>query len=846
MTWIGIVLGAFLGAAWGDATDDDSQISRYFEQLRRRGFYQVAEAHAESRLADPLLPAERRIEFVIELSRTLVAHALSAADDQQQELWEKAGAVLAEELSVAGDSPRRIVIEVYAALVPTARAEQLVWDVETAPFEEPLQESLDRVSQEALQKLAKMEQSLTERIRALEGRKKGSSGSGAGVTVVELRRLLFHLRLKMGFMKQARARLSPGGSQERHSDLIDADEHFRKLASSSSDEWQSQAKLGMAIGNRLRDELDRALEMLDNLAAESKSAAPEFLDAVRLERVRVLLASRHADHAAQELLKLRVGREHLPGDYWLTYFQTLAALRKTAAQRQATALIEELNSRAEAALQDVDRQAGGSWSRRCRALWSAAESVERYGQRIAALISRGDGEYLAGRVDSSITAFSSALELAQEDGKTELEMELGYKLAAIFATKSRWDDVSRLTRQLVAAHPQHAKSDEIDLLNLHALGMLYDHDRTPERKATYENALAKHLELFRKSPSASEVEFLRGRLWESSGSAAEAISAYQRVKPDHARGPAAIAAVARCAVALLLGQRETGARDPQLERMLLEFIAPSLKALPEPAADWTDPQIELAYHGVRVLLLTEPPRFAEAERRLNQLNEAKKAEKTGVAPTEIRTEVGRRIGPLKLIALAGQGRPHEAERLLGTVEQSSATDLLALVEELSQMEIPSPAPARRSLVEMQLASAEVLDRRRSELSAPQQRRLDLALAKSYLATTQVTNAIKIYQRLLDASPKDIELARLLGRQLLAREELGCRTLARTCWQRVEASYKQGSPEWLEARRDVIESCLRTGDKAQARKLMDVTRLLYPKLGGDELRKRYEKLDVQLK
>ncbi len=841
------VLGLTLAGGWlvcgprVSGQDEDSPSSRYFEQLRRRGFFLLAESHATSRLEDPLLPAAARIDLAIELSRTFVAHALSASDDQQAKLWDKAAAVLKDELSAAGDTPRRIVLEVYAALIPAGRAEQLVWDVEAAPFEDPVHELLGSVSADALRRLSGVEKTLAERLRILESRKKPAEG----VSAAELRRLLSHVRLRTGFVLQARARLSPAGSQERHSDLIDADEHFRKLTNAANEERQSAAKLGLAISNRLRDELERSFEMLDNLAKET-SAPREFQDAVQLERARTQLANRRPDDAAQILLQLRTGRERLPGEYWQIYFQTLTTLRRAAAQRQVATLIEELNARAEAALQDVDQQAGGSWSRRCREIWAAAESVERYGQRIVASISRGKSEYLAGRMEAAVSAYSSALELAEQDDKTNLAMDVGYTLAAIQAKLAHWEDVAKTCRQLVVSHADHVKATEIDLLHLHALGRLYDQQRDAERRAAYERAMDEHVERFPQSPSVSEVEFLRGQLLETSGHPVEAIAAYERVKPDHPRANSAMAAVARCFVVRLLQLREAGQRDHALEHRTLNQVANELKSLPDDAASWTDAQVELAYHAVRVLLLIDPPKFAEAERRLKQLDQAASQNDGETQPTQLRREIGRRTGPLRLIAIAGQGRPQEAEQLLGSLEQSGPTELLAVAEELSQIDIPSPATARQSLSEMQLASAEALDRRRNELTPAQQRRLDLALAKSYLATTQVTKALGVYQRLLAEHPKDAALARTLAEQLKSREELGCRNLVRACWQRVESLSAQNSPEWLAARAEFIESCWRAGDKDFARKLIKLTNLLHVPQADEDMKKRYAELETKLK
>lgn len=842
-TIIGLVVFPILASGFGAcADDDDSLTARYYDQLRRRGMFTLAEGHAELRLADPLLSPSRRTDLVIELSRTLVAHALSAGDDQRTELWNKAASVLAEEAAVVGDSSQKVVLEVYGALIPAARSEDLVFDVEASPFEEPPRDALDRVSSDALRKLSQVEQSLVNRIRPLENRKKTSPG----VSLHELQRLLSLVRYKMGMVLQAKARLKAPGSQERHSDLVDADERFRKVLSSGVDEWHPNAKFGLAVNNRLRDEFERALEMLDQLERDSKFSAAGSNDALRLERARILLQTRQPAAAADELRQMRSGRERLPGEFWLLQIQAYSAMRREAVQRSADGIVSEIKEHVQTALNEVDRQVGGPWSRRCRAVWTAAESAERYGLRLAALLSKAQGEYVSGRVDSAIAAYSSAVELAHEDGKADVEVEAGYTLAGILARQGRWDEAANRCRQIVTAYPNHSRSAEIDFFGLYALGRWIDAEPSEERRSTYLKGLDDHVRRFADSPTASEAEYLRGRLLESQGAVSEALAAYQRVKAGHARADAASSASSRCLVAWLLQQREKNKRDADLERRALEVISALLKSLPEKPSTWSDDQAELAYQAAKVFLLIEPPRFAEALRRLDQLDEATRPPTDGSERTDLRAELGRRSGPLRLIALAGQGRPQEAERLLATLEHAGATELLAVVEELSQIEIQSPPPARHSLHEMQLAAAETMNRRREELTREQQRRLDLALAKSYLATSQPTKAIGVYDRLLNEAPKDLELARHIGSLLSGREELGCRTLARTCWQRVESAYKQGSPAWLEARSRVIESCVNLGELEQARKLMKVTKLLYPQLGGDEMRRRYAELEATLK
>lgn len=823
------------------ADDGETSTSKYFDQLRARGLYRLAEEYAADRLADPLLPPSRRIELAIEWSRTLVDHALAAGEADQAQLWTRAGEVLAEELTAAADEPRKIVLEIYASLVPAARIDDLVADLETSPLDESVRESLSQRIEETQKRIAATDRQLSEQIRAAEAKR---AGPRPEITATELKRLQAVLKLKSAAVLQARARLSPPGSPDRRSDLIDADELLRKVSSAADDDLTTSAKLGQAIGNRLRDEYERAVEILDVIEKERSSFPGPQLDAIRIEKARVLLHGRQPDDALKFLHRMQADRPRLPGDYWVVYMQSLSALRRIAAGKNASREVTELSDLMTAALAKVDEQSGGSWSRRCRAVLSTSQSVEKYGPRLAAALRRAESEYLAGRIEPAIESYSTAAELARENGVANVEVDVVYALAALLAKARRWEDVRQRVRALVKAYPQHAKSPEVNLLALYAAGNLYDSDRTAERRADYERELRGHRQRFPDSPTVSEAAFLEGQLEETSGNLSEAIAIYQQVKAGHVREAQALAGIGRCAVALLSHQRETGKRNPQLEQRALELVSAGLKQSPEDAAGWNDAQVEQAYHAVKVLLLIEPPRFAEAERRLAQLDAALVVRGE---PTELRTEIARRTGMLRLIAEAGQGRLQNAEAWLKSLDAVEVRDQLAAVEELSQIEIASPEPSRRRLIELQLASAESLNSRRDQLTPAQQRRLDLALAPAYLATAQPTNAIAVYQRLFDGSAKDLEFTRQFGRLLSARTEPGCRKLARACWQRVEKSYRQGTPDWLAARARVIDGHLQLGERDEAQKLLKVTTLLYAKaINEAQLSEEYAELARSLK
>ncbi len=675
------VLSGMLLPAPALRADPDSSTVRYFDQLRARGLFTLAEDYAAARLSDPMLSVDRRLELAIEWSRTLAAHAVHAADDAQSPLWQRAGEVLADELPRLRDPGQTLMMQTYAAMIPAARSEQLVFDLEAGPFEDAVREALSQSVDDASRQIRASMTALNEWIRSLEGKRLTQRPS---LSITEARRLQTLLQMKLATVLQASARLSPPGSQDRHSDLIDADEQWRKVLSAADDELVTTAKLGLVISNRLRDEFERAIDMVNVLDKERSASAGPVLDAIRIERCRVHLAARQPESALQALLRMQSGRERLPGDYWFVTLQALSALRKAAAQNKGTKEVTEINDRAMAALAKVDEQAGGAWSRRCRAVWSLSESVAKYGPQLAAAMSSAKGEFLAGRSDNAIAAYQSAAELARDAGQPDVEFEIGQALASLLAKADRWEEVDEQCRSLAAAYPDHPQAAELNLWSLYAAGRLYDQDRTAERRNAYVSDLRRHRDQFADSPTISEVHFLQARLEETSGDFPAAMASYRQIATDHTRAAAAAAGIARCSVASLLQQRETGRHDPELERRLLEQIQAGVSRQPERPAEWSDAEVEQAYHVVKLLLLIEPPRYAEAERRLSQLDAALAASHNA---DETRVEIARRISPLRLITQAGQGRAPDSQVILKSLATGNVADHLATVEELSQIGI---------------------------------------------------------------------------------------------------------------------------------------------------------------
>ena len=74
----------------------------------------------------------------------------------------------------------------------------------------------------------------------------------------------------------------------------------------------------------------------------------------------------------------------------------------------------------------------------------------------------------------------------------------------------------------------------------------------------------------------------------------------------------------------------------------------------------------------------------------------------------------------------------------------------------------------------------------------------------------------------------------------------CRQRGIDLWRKIESRLEAGSRDWLAARLEVCQSLRRLHKESDCRKLLGVTRLLYPEIEDHELRREFDQLAAELK
>ena len=816
----------------------DEKHTRYFEQLRRRGLYSLAEGYAISRLAQSNVSLTQRTDLAIELSRTLAEHAGYASEQQQAELWKRAKAVVDDERTREPANPREVLLVVQSAMVPASEGNWLKVECELRPFNEPLAIRARTANTSAIDLLRTVERRLSEPVRDANGTKRLTEG---GPSSHELRMQLHLVRFQLAVSLRNRSELLPADSRERSIDLLEAEQTFRKLIGVSDDPLPFRAKLGLAACSRLKGDLERAHEMLTALEKVEPRPADELLDEMVAEKARLLLVREQAADAAALIVQTRSKRKRLTGELWFLQVQALASLRDAALQRKDQALADQLREQAEITLQRCDEQVGGYWGRRCHSSWESIRTAEKYGPALDAMMQQARADFLAGRIDAALKGYADAERSAVESGQTDLAIDLGYTRASILLREKQFELAAADFLRLARDFPSHSRAPAAHLNGAYCLGRLYDEKKTQARRESYTEALDRHVELFSNDSTADDARYFRAQLEEQRLQASAALSLYLQINAEHPRATEAHAGAARCYEAILLRMRDRKLPTSEFEREAVETLA----RFDNSDAEWTAPQAELALHLAALLLLSEPPHFDRAERLLNSIlaNAGRVTDDDEQAGRWKRIRL--RASALHVVALAGSGRPLEAQRQVNSLAAASPRDLLAIVERLAPFVASEDRQRRLQYVELQLRAAERLSGQRDSLTKPEQESLDRCLARAYLASGQLAKGVDLYARLASEAPKETTRQRDIALLLESIDDREALTLARQCWQRVESTTKQGSSEWLAARLGNIANSEKLGQHELALKLLTVTRVLYPALGGSEMQSRFEEVERQL-
>lgn len=809
----------------------DEELRRYFDQLRQRGLFSLAEHAALSRLDDPLLLPDRRTELVIEYAKTLADHAGYVSPNQQTELLIQADQVL--QLEIQRDAKHAPVLEMQRTFLQAYQAELLRWDVVLSPHDAALRSRWLKVVETVLQTLKSQAQTFDELLR--DSRRDPEAGNEP----FELRQRLALIHWQRGVLLRDRAAETATNDPQRSADLVEAISELMESLSGTVDvEAKVSSQLVLADCTRLQLQPERCREMCDAILKTADELPADLRDGARACRIRSWLDQGQAVTAAQELLTLRQTQHVLSGELWFVQLQTLLAMRDIALKKHDDDLTKTLTSEAELVLQRVREQAGGRWSRYCQQLWERDAALQDYGADLDRWLQSAQGHARSGHRAEAAVAYAEAIALAEQQMRTEMVIDLRYTRGSLLIDMNEFAAAATELQTIVSQAPQHPKAASASLLEAYALGRLYAAERSQPRREAYTEALHQHLERYPQDFTSDDVRYMLAQLEEQRLQLSKALPLYLAISTEHPQSVAATGGALRCYVGLIQRLQQLQRDWQPFQQQARIELTRRVETWKNPPAEWSTEQATIALGLARLQLEALPPDYVAAEDWLQRLQAAVQAPLHQNADWKA---IANDALPLQLIAWAGTDQSTRAQQLLFALDGQDHQAWLAVIKGLEPLSQRSDSPHSVDLRKLMREALRRLEPLRGQLSDSAQIDFDLIRVETLLVTGEASQAKAIAESLASRTAQDRVVQQALAESLTRSRQPDIQKIAVTVWRRLESFESPGSLAWLTARAHVIDALGWSGQTAEAEKLLNVTRVLYPSIEDPQLQQQYQEL-----
>jgi tetratricopeptide (TPR) repeat protein len=811
-----------LAAAAAHAETNDQ---RFLEGLRQRRLFSLAEAYCLQRLSDADLSEERRAELTVELSRAYSEHALNATPAGAEPLWSQAVEVTHDFARQYPQSTWLVLVKTQAGLVLLNRGEFFRQQSEITADPQKLQEEARGTLRLAVRQLGQVDEEIAGRLSAPP-----RPGQATQLSRDQLLSLQRHVRHELARAYRNLGQTQPVGSPDRSDALTQALERLRTLSQlPTTDPLGWQARLEEIACARLLQDYATASRRLEALV-ELPDPPPVVALKARAEHIRLALA---AEQTGTALAVTRAGRvidgaTHPELD--LAWLEAYLAAAHEATDAQDAAAAKQWQSQASTLLAEIQRQHGPYWTRRAEGLLAGHVTVSAPSTELDVLVRAAEAFYRNGQISDAVAAYDRIAAQADARGNPGQAFQIRYTAASIYHEQKDHRAAADRFRQLALAAPKHEKAGEAHLLAIYNAAQ-EARRQEPISLEEYRQLLDEHLQHWPSGPSADQAYRMLARLREHEGDWPAAIGAYGRISPADPQYAAAIEAMAGCYERWFVQLRAAGkpVEEPiAAAARQFESIVGASGRLPE---RWSAVERVAASSAARFYLAGSPPDYRRAEQVLTP----------ALADPGADAAWSSTAASLLVSALAGQGRFDEARRKLEGISAGSPTALIALLEQLSQLAESASAETGRTLAELQLDAIERIGPRRHALDAQARRSLDRIHGQALAAAGRREEALGLVERLAGENPRDGQIQEDYARLLSESADRPSLEAALARWRELEQKSKPATPRWFRAKYHLAWAHERLGNKDHAAKIITLTKVLHPELGGPELKARFEAL-----
>lgn len=822
----------------------------YLRELAARGLDRTILAYCRDRLRSRDLSATVRFTLAEAALRAEYSRALDSVGDDRETFWNQANASLAT-LSPEFDRLAVALLELVQTTAELERAHLQTHLAEQRPYDDAGRRDIGMRLVAALARRTSLDREIERLLKA------NPAPTSPDLSGVNRRRRAARLVAGWGELDLLRLTTAAPNTSDLRPDPLRADGLFAAVLKEIGNSARSASPPDPANvretdeGRDQREEATVGLAIA-KLAEGDADAASRTVASLPLPPDGGPLRDRWLDW--QIALARRKGTARLPGATLEQQFQQRMATFSDAVPPPELALREfdllfdeavriaavappdgiaspEQIAAFEAHLSAVENR----YRERYRTRWvvvatEAANRIRltsRYGPTVGPLVAAMTSLWETKRFAESVATARRAVTMATQEGRDQVVFNLRWRTGSLLVDREEWETAAEFLRD--SSRGDDPRADEAHLLACYALGRAAERSRD---RTTWIAALDDHLVRYPNSPTRVDALWQRGQAALADEDWPVAIARFLEVPADSPRAASSLAGMTT-AYRRLVQDRDLSPDDrARIVTDARQTLEPRLASQP-----WADTQVDAALFLAESALGQTPPDYPVAERWLKRVAET--------APPASDTPAAwlPRAHQLHVLALAGRGEVDAARQKLRELSPrpKELIEVLAGLDEIARWQ---PA-ARTALAQLQRDAALDLDAARNNLGPEEQMRIDRTLAEAFLATGDRAAAVLRYRALAKRLPNDASVHKTLADLLLTSDQPGDRKEALALFRALESGSKPGSVAWLEHRFDHCRALATTGDIAGATKLLKVTRLLYPKLGGEPLSARFAELEKKL-
>ncbi|MEW6356190.1 MAG: tetratricopeptide repeat protein [Planctomycetota bacterium] len=823
---------SFACAVLGQSGRDEA----FVDALMARGYYDLLELQYQDWLKQPKIKPEQVTELKRGLIRVYTEWAEAVPDrDQKSDLWDRAMNDIDKLLSGTLSSRDRARLELDLGIVYLNKGN-------TDALAAAGSETARARAQENLKKSSAILRSARdEATRMLEEGFLPGGGEGEGRR--ELVALTLEGEFRLAWALYGLAKVSRPGDAEKINLLRDAEARFKSIAESCPNTSAAhESNLGIALCLQEARDMQQAEESLRKLLREVDN--PALKSRIYYQMALVCQEIGESDDALDAArTALRTLRPPNPDMANACRLLIAKCLYGTAAKSKGPAA-EKDRKEAREILQELEAS-GGPWAAAARQVMVAQAKSEggRYKELAEAEARMENGDY-----QGALQSLERFLSQSKGEMAPGLRAELFFKKGLC---SSNLKDYGKAAAAFETASKSGGSSDLAAQAAYYAAVCYGNHfSKTQTKKAgdTYVASLHDLLQRFPEHSDRNDVRYRLARIREERKEFAAAAEEYQRIDAD---SPLRRGAADRAAACLerLLREAWTKQETPKDEKELLARAIALLEEASRPLGE----ESRQAKEGREANTLAANACVRLARFYLNEkINQPEKA--------------------VKLLAGFAEKYPNEEEAredalFIEAWALGRAGQLDAGMEKLRQAQAAFPksqkagpaaitlalgfeqrAAAAKGKVEKDLARKTAADLFMLALQSPgtgeqESIQMWLRLADLYVEVGDWKQAKKAYSALSGLFPKAVNVHEGLAR---CHTGLGEFKEALAEWRVVEDAAEPGSEKWWEAKYMIVLMHYKLRNYEDVQKIISVTKVLRPSLGGPKYKDKFLEMENRTK